>query len=147
MSAQMLRDNPDRLHTDKSLLKLAKVRDGNDAGPEVIQTRAISIQENVWKNENSEEEIMENIIKEEDGETRIVRLCFARILHTLTESTNENIEERVADETSWQKITRFVQYKKQFMQRKVEIKSDKKVQMRKDSCSQNRSCMEQPKIK
>ena len=47
MSAQMLRDNPDRLHTDKSLLKLAKVRDGNDAGPEVIQTRAISIQENV----------------------------------------------------------------------------------------------------
>ena len=76
-----------------------------------------------------------------------MRLCFGRILHTLTESTNENIEERVADETSWQKITRFVQYKKQFMQRKVEIKSDKKVQMRKDSCSQNRSCMEQPKIK
>ena len=71
MSAQTLRDNPDRLHTDTSLLELAKVRDGNDAGPEVIQIRAISIQENVWKNENNEEEIMKNINKEEDGETRL----------------------------------------------------------------------------
>ena len=71
MSAQTLRDNPDRLHTDTSLLELAKVRDGNDAGPEVIQIRAISIQENVWKNENNEEEIMKNINKEQDGETRL----------------------------------------------------------------------------
>ena len=71
MSAQTLRDNPDRLQTDTSLLELAKVRDGNDAGPEVIQIRAISIQENVWKNENNEEEIMKNINKEEDGETRL----------------------------------------------------------------------------
>ena len=71
MSAQTLRDNPDRLHTDTSLLELAKVRDGNEAGPEVIQIRAISIQENVWKNENNEEEIMKNINKEEDGETRL----------------------------------------------------------------------------
>ena len=62
---------PDRLHTDTSLLELAKVRDGNDAGPEVIEIRAISIQENVWKNENNEEEIMKNISKEEDGETRL----------------------------------------------------------------------------
>ena len=71
MSAQTLRDNPDRLHTDTPLLELAKVRDGNDAGPEVIEIRAISIQENVWKNENNEEEIMKNISKEEDGETRL----------------------------------------------------------------------------
>ena len=37
---------------------------------------------------------MENINEEEDGETRIMRLMFEEILHTLKASTKENIKGR-----------------------------------------------------
>ena len=40
------------------------------------------------------EEIMENINEQEDEETRIMRLRFEEILHTLKASTKENIEGR-----------------------------------------------------
>ena len=93
ISDQTLRDNTARFHEDKSLLKLIKVRDGNDVEQDVIQTSAISIQENVEENENNKEEIVDNINKKEDGETRIMRLRFEGILHTITAYTKENIEE------------------------------------------------------
>ena len=69
LSAQTLQDNVARSHKEKSLLKLIKVRDRNDAEPEKIQVRAIEtvrIQESVEENESNEEEVMENINKEED---------------------------------------------------------------------------------
>ena len=97
MSAQILRDNAARFCKDNSLLKFIKVRDGNDVEPEAIHIRAIEpvrSQENVEENENNEEEIMENINEEEDEETRIMRLRFEEILHTLKASTEENIEGR-----------------------------------------------------
>ena len=37
---------------------------------------------------------MKNINKEEDEESKIMRLKFEEILHTLTASAKENIEER-----------------------------------------------------
>ena len=37
---------------------------------------------------------MKNINKEKNEETRIMRLRFEEILHTLTATTNENFEER-----------------------------------------------------
>ena len=90
MSAQILRDNAAKFHKDKLLLKLIEVRDGNYVELEVIQIRAIEpvrIEENVEDNENNEEEIMENINKDEDKEIRIMKLRFAEILHSLTAST------------------------------------------------------------
>ena len=62
MSTQKLRDNAARLHRDKSLSNLIKVRDRNYVEPEMIQITVIEpvkIQQNVEKNENNEEEIME----------------------------------------------------------------------------------------
>ena len=41
---------------------------------------------------------METITEEEDEETRNMRLRFLEILHTVTASTEENIEDRAADE-------------------------------------------------
>ena len=101
MSAQILKDNAAKFHKDKLLLNLIEVRDGNYVELEVIQIRAIEpvrIEENVEDNENNEEEIMENINKDEDKEIRIMKLRFEEILHSLTASTKENIEERVTDE-------------------------------------------------
>ena len=54
----------------------------------------IRTQENVERNEKNEERIMKNINKEEDEESKIMRLKFEEILHTLTASAKENIEER-----------------------------------------------------
>ena len=48
----------------------------------------VRVQESIEENKN-EEEIMENINKEEDEETRIMRSRFEEILHTLTSSTKE----------------------------------------------------------
>ena len=62
MRTQKLRDNAARLHRDKSLSNLIKVRDRNYVEPEMIQITVIEpvkIQQNVEKNENNEEEIME----------------------------------------------------------------------------------------
>ena len=62
MSTQKLRDNAARLHRDKSLSNLIKVRDRNYVEPEMIQITVIEpvkIQQNVEKNENNKEEIME----------------------------------------------------------------------------------------
>ena len=56
--------------------------------------KPVRSQENVEEDENNEEEIMENINEEEDEETRIMRLRFEEILHTLKASTKENIEGR-----------------------------------------------------
>ena len=101
MSAQILRDNAAKFHKDKLLLNLIEVRDGNYVELEVIQIRAIEpvrIEENVEDNENNEEEIMENINKDEDKEIRIMKLRFEEIRHSLTASTKENIEERVTGE-------------------------------------------------
>ena len=97
MSAQTLRDNTARFHRDNSLLNLIEVRNGNDVEPEAIHIRAtepVRSQENVEENENNEDEILENINEEEDGEIRIMRLRFDEILHTLKASTKENIEGR-----------------------------------------------------
>ena len=66
MSTQKLRDNAARLHRDKSLSNLIKVRDRNYVEPEMIQITVIEpvkIQQNVEKNENNEEEIMETPTK------------------------------------------------------------------------------------
>ena len=101
MSAQILRDNAVKFHKGKFLLNLIEVRDGNYVELEVIQIRAIEpvrIEENVEDNENNEEEIMENINKDEDKEIRIMKLRFEEIRHSLTASPKENIEERVTDE-------------------------------------------------
>ena len=87
MSAQTLRDNAAKFCKYNSSLKFIKVRYGNDVKPKVIHIRAIEtiiIQENVQNNEKNEEEIMENINEEENEETRIMRLTFEEILHTLT---------------------------------------------------------------
>ena len=68
------------------LLNLIKKRDGNDEKPEAIHIRAIEpvrSLENVGENEINEEEIMGIIKKEENKETRIMRLRFEEILHTL----------------------------------------------------------------
>ena len=94
ISAQTLRDNAARFHKDNSLLNLITVRDGNDVEPGAINVRDIGPvrgQENVEENEN-EEEIMENINKEEEEETRIMRLRFEEILQTLKISTKKNTE-------------------------------------------------------
>ena len=81
MSAQTLRENATRFRKDNSLLNLIKVRDGKNV-------------ENVEENENNKEKIMENINEEEDEDTRIMRLRFEEILHTLEASTKETIEGR-----------------------------------------------------
>ena len=94
ISAQTLRDNAARFHKDNSLLNLITVRDGNDVEQGAINVRDIGPvrgQENVEENEN-EEEIMENINKEEEEETRIMRLRFEEILQTLKISTKKNTE-------------------------------------------------------
>ena len=97
MSAQTLRDNAARFRKDNSLLNLIEERDGIDVEPEAIHIRAIEpvrSQENVEKNGNCKEEMMENINEEEDGEIRIMRLMFEDILLTLKASTKENVEGR-----------------------------------------------------
>ena len=81
MSAQTLRENATRFRKDNSLLNLIKVRDGKNV-------------ENVEENENNKKKIMENINEEEDEDTRIMRLRFEEILHTLEASTKETIEGR-----------------------------------------------------
>ena len=58
-----------------------------------IATEPVRSQENVEENED-EEEIMENINKEEEEETRIMWLRFEEILQTIKASTKENIEGR-----------------------------------------------------
>ena len=61
-------------------------------------TEPVRVQESIEENKN-EEEIMENINKEEDEETRIMRSRFEEILHTLTPSTKEILKrETTADE-------------------------------------------------
>ena len=78
------------------LLNLITVRDGDDVEPEVIDIRAtepVRSEENVKEKEN-EEEIIENINKEEEEETRIMGLRFEKILQTLKASTKENTEGR-----------------------------------------------------
>ena len=78
------------------LLNLITVRDGDDVEPEVIDIRAtepVRSEENVKEKEN-EEEIIENINKEEEEETRIMGLRFEKILQTLKAPTKENIEGR-----------------------------------------------------
>ena len=61
-------------------------------------TEPVRVQESIEENKN-EEEIMENINKEEDEETRIMRSRFEEILHTLTSSTKEILKrETTADE-------------------------------------------------
>ena len=82
ISTQTLRDNAARFRKGNSLLNLITVRDGNDEEPEAIDIRAIEpvrSQENAEQNEN-EEEIIESINKEEEEETRIMRLRFEEIL-------------------------------------------------------------------
>ena len=44
---------------------------------------SVRTEENVEENDNNDQEIMENINKEEDEGTRIMRLRFEKILHTL----------------------------------------------------------------
>ena len=95
MSAQTLRDNAARFRKDNSLLNLIKVRDRNDIEPETIHIRVtepVRRQEKVEENESNDEEIMENLNKQEDGETKIMR--FEEILHPLKASTKENIDGR-----------------------------------------------------
>ena len=95
MSAQTLRDNAARFRKDNSLLNLIKVRDRNDLEPETIHIKVIEPvrrQEKVEENESNDEEIMENLNKQEDGETKIMR--FEEILHPLKASTKENIDGR-----------------------------------------------------
>ena len=90
MSVQILRDNAARFRKSQLLLNFTKLRDGNDLEPEVTQIRVIEqvrIKEIINGNENNEEEIMKNINQEEDKDTRIMKLRFGKILHTLTEST------------------------------------------------------------
>ena len=97
MSVETLRDNAARFRKDNLLLKLIKVSDGSDVEPQAIHittTEPVGSQENVEENENNEEEFMENINKEEDEETKIVRLRFEEILHRLKAFTKENIEGR-----------------------------------------------------
>ena len=90
MSVQILRDNAARFRKGQLLLNFTKLRDGNDLEPEVTQIGVIEqvrIKEIINGNENNEEEIMKNINQEEDKDTRIMKLRFGKILHTLTEST------------------------------------------------------------
>ena len=87
----------DKFHKDNSLLNLITVRDGNDVEPEAINIRDIEpvrSQENAEENENNEEEIMENISKEEEEEARLMQLRFEETLQTLKASTKENTEAR-----------------------------------------------------
>ena len=63
----------------------------------MIQIRVVQsvrVQENVEENENNKEEIMENTNEEKVEETRIMRLRFEEIKHTVIASTKENIEDR-----------------------------------------------------
>ena len=66
---------------------------------QTIATEQAMIQEKVEENGNNEEEIIENINVKEDEETRIMRLRFEEILHVLTASKKENIEDTAAVET------------------------------------------------
>ena len=97
-SAQTLRNNAARFRKDNSLLNLIKVRDGNDAEPEMSHVKTIEpvrSQEDFKENENNAKESMESIKKEEeDKETRIMRLRFEGILHILKASIKKNIEVR-----------------------------------------------------
>ena len=93
MTAQTLRDNAARFRKDRSLLNLIEVRNGNDVEPDSIQIEDVEAargEENEDENENIE---VENT-GEEDDETKIMRLRFEEILHTLTPTTKENIEKR-----------------------------------------------------
>lgn len=97
MGAQTFRENASRFHKDNSLLNLIKVKDGNDVEPESICIKAIepvTSKKNVEENENNEKEIMENINEKKDEETRILRLRFEEILHSLKASTKESNEGR-----------------------------------------------------
>ena len=97
MSAQTLRDNAARFRKDKSLLNLIEVREGDKVGQDEIRIRAIKQERsevNVERNENNERRKLEQANKEEDDETRIMRLRVEDILNTLTPSTKENIEQR-----------------------------------------------------
>ena len=108
IGAQTFRENAARFHKDNSLLNLIKVKDGNDAEPESIRIKAIepvTSKKNVAENENNEKEIMENINEKKDEETRIMRLMFEEILHTLKASTKESNEER---ERPMKMITKYV---------------------------------------
>ena len=83
MTAQTLRGNAARF----------EVRNGNDVEPDSIQIEDVEAargEENGDENENIE---VENT-GEEDDETKITRLRFEEILHTLTPTTKENIEQR-----------------------------------------------------
>ena len=88
MTAQTLRDNAARFRKDRSLLNLIEVRNGNDVEPDSIQIDNVEAARD--ENENIE---VENT-GEEDDETKIMRLRFEEILHTLTPTTKENIEQR-----------------------------------------------------
>ena len=93
MTAQTLRDNAARFRKDRSLLNLIEVRNGNDVEPDSIQIEDVEAargEENGDENENIE---VENT-GEEDDETKITRLRFEEILHTLTPTTKGNIEQR-----------------------------------------------------
>ena len=93
MTAQTLRDNAARFRKDRSLLNLIEVRNGNDVEPDSIQIEDVEAakgEENGEENENIE---VENT-GEEDDETKIMRLRFEEILHTLIATTKENIEQR-----------------------------------------------------
>ena len=93
MGAQTFRENAARFHKDNSLPNLIKVKDGNDAELESIRIKAIEpvrSKKNVAKNENNEKEIMGNINEKKYEETRIMRLRFEEILHTLKASTKES---------------------------------------------------------
>ena len=93
MTAQTLRNNAARFRKDRSLLNLIEVRNGNDVEPASIQIEDVEAargEENGDENENIE---VENT-GEEDDESKIMRLRFEEILHTLTPTTKENIEER-----------------------------------------------------
>ena len=93
VTAQTLRGNAARFRKDRSLLNLIEVRNGNDVEPDSIQIEDVEAakgEENGDENENIE---VENT-GEEDDETKIMRLRFEEILHTLIATTKENIEQR-----------------------------------------------------
>ena len=106
MSAQTLRDNAARFQKDKALLNSLEVRDGENVEPEISQPVNVEGQKGNQTNQLEEEAVVNDTsiegfeesdneyhIKEEDDETRELRLKFEEILNTLKSTTKDNIEE------------------------------------------------------
>ena len=93
MTAQTLRDNAARFRKDRSLLNLIEVRNGNDVEPDSIQIEDVKAAKGEGNGDENENIEVENT-GEEDDETKIMRLRFEEILHTLIATTKENIEQR-----------------------------------------------------